>query len=69
MDQKDPKINDLQFQLTGNHMEIMTALCPLEANAIANSEQNGNQRAGTKTCQSDLRNTPLRALADRPQRC
>ena len=68
MDQQDHKIDGLQFQITGNHQEIMTALRSLGASSNPSSEPSGNQRAGTKKRQSDLSNTPLRALADRPQR-
>ena len=62
MDKQDHKIDGLQFQITGNHQEIMSALRSLGANAAPTSPEPSR----SKKRQPEVANTPLKALTERP---
>ena len=62
MDQQDHTINQLQFQITGNHQEIMAAFRSLGAGAGSSPEPT---RASGKKRQPEIGHTPLKALAER----
>lgn len=68
MNHQERQIEGLQFQITGNHQEIMSAFRSLGANAASSTEQTGSQRPAGKKRQPDIGNTPLKALANRPTR-